>query len=129
MAIVSHLYPFQVSQPRLVGIYGKVAIGGSGAVGAISGKGFTIARTATGLYTITITAQANKVPDILNAWVDVIFATGSATLGAKVLTLVPSTGKVTIQTATAAAPNTAADPTSGAILQLALIVQNSSQTQ
>lgn len=129
MAIVSHLYPVQNTQPRLVNIFGNVAIGGSGAVGVIKGKGFTITRTAAGLYTITITAQASKVPDILNAWVDVIFATGTATLTAKVLTLVPSTATVTIQTATAAAPNTAADPTSGAILQLRLVVQNSSQTQ
>jgi hypothetical protein len=98
-------------------------------VGALKGKGFTVARTAPGLYTITVTAQGNKVPDILNAWVDVIFATGTATLTAKVLTIAPSTGTVTIQTATAAAPNTAADPTSGAILQINLCVQNSSQTQ
>jgi hypothetical protein len=129
VAIVSHLYPSQNTQPRLVEIFGNVAIGGSGAVGTIKGKGFTVARTGTGLYTITVTAQGNKVPDILNAWVDVIFATGTATLTAKILTLAPSTGTVTIQTATAAAPNTAADPTSGAILQINLCVQNSSQTQ
>jgi hypothetical protein len=129
MAIVSHLYEAMNTQPRLVEIVGKFAIGGTGAVGTISGKGFTVTRTGVGLYRINITAQANKVPDILNAWFDVIFATGSATLTVRVLTLVPGTGIITIQTATSAVPNTAADPTSGAIIQMCLVVQNSSQTQ
>lgn len=129
MAIVSHLYEAMNTQPRLVEIVGRLTIGAAGAITLVKGKGFTATRTGTGLYTITITAQANKVPDILNAWFDVVFATGGATLTVRVLTINPNTATITVQTATSAAPNTAADPTSGASIQLCLVVQNSSQTQ
>lgn len=129
MAIVSHLYDAMNTQPRLVDISGLVTIGGTGAVGVTKGKGFRVTRTAPGLYTITIIAQANKVPDILNAWVDVVLSTGGATMLAKVLTMVPGTATVTIQTSLVSAPGVAADPASGALIQLCLVVQNSAQTQ
>lgn len=127
MAIVRHLYDPQAMQPRLVDVVGRVAITTSGAVSTQTGRGFTVTKTGTGLYKIVLDAQGGKVPDILDARVDVGFATGTATLTAKVLTISATTATITLQTATAAAPNTAADLTSGSFLMLRVVVQNSKQ--
>lgn len=130
MAFDRHLFPAAKNlQPNLVEVAGRVAIGSTGAVGTITGKGFTVARTGAGLYTITLTAKASIVPDIIHAAVDVGFATGSTTFQAKVLTIVPGTCVITVQTSALSAPNTAADPTSGAFLLLKVLVQNSFATQ
>jgi hypothetical protein len=129
MAITRHLYPpAQTFQPRLVEIVGRVAIGSSGAVGAQTGKGFSVTRTGTGLYKVTIDTIGGAVGDILHADARLVFATGSTVQGAKVLTISPSTAAVTLQT-DGSTPGTAADPASGSFLEIRIIVQNSGQAQ
>lgn len=52
-----NFYPARGSLSReVVKLYGNVTIGGSGAVSAVSAKGFTVAKTGseTGRYTITL---------------------------------------------------------------------------
>lgn len=129
MAILRHLYPAaKLLQPYIVQVVGKVAIGSSGAVGTASGKGFTVTRTGTGLYTITLDAQTS-VPDILYAHVDVVFATGSNTQTCRILTLDAANKKVTVQCNDAGTVNVAADPPSGSILTFNIVVQNAQATQ
>lgn len=129
MAILRRLYPAaKTLQPYLVMVAGKVAIGASGAVGTASGKGFTVTRTGTGLYTVTLDANVS-VPDILHASADVVFATGGNTQTAKILTLDAANKKITLQTNDAGTVDVAADPPSGAILVFKIIVQNAQATQ
>lgn len=125
MAMIRKRFNPQIPQPGVVIVSGRVAIGATGAVGASTGKGFTVARTGAGLYTLTLDS-AGGVPNILTAWVDVGFATGTNTQTAKVLTIVPASKLVTLQTADAGALDTAADPPSGSFLQFTLFVQNTS---
>jgi hypothetical protein len=124
MAIVKRTYDdLKLTQPFVVDIVGKVAIGSTGAVGTATGKGFVVTRTGAGLYTITITAT-NGVPAILWAHVDVVFATAGNTQTAKILTINATTGVVTIQTNDAGTVDVAADPPSGSILIFRVAVQN-----
>lgn len=116
------------TQPKLVQINGRVAIGSTGAVGTILGKGFSVTRTGAGLYTITITSQANKVPAILHAAVDVMFATAGNTQTAKILTIDETLSKITIQCNDAGTVDVAADPPSGSYILFSCVVQNSSQS-
>lgn len=130
MAIVSKLFKGlagpSVTQPNLVLVAGRVAIGATGAVGAQTGKGFTVARTGVGAYTITVTSSGG-VPAILSA--DVSIANDSATTHfVAFVRTTPTTGVITVHTAAAATPGTAADPASGASLSLRLVVQNSAIT-
>lgn len=129
MAIQKQLYPGpKAAQPELVLLAARVAIGGTGAVGTITGRGITVTRTGAGLYTVVIKALGNAVPDILFADIDVGFATGTNTQSAKILTISPSTATITIQTNDAGTVDVAADPPSGSFLLFAVIVQNLSQT-
>lgn len=117
-------------QPRLVDIAGRVSATTGGAVNVTTGKGFTVTKTGTGLYKIVLDASpSGKVPDILHVAVDVGFATGTAQNMVKVLTIVPSTATITLQTSTTQAPDTAANLTSGAFLMLRVLVQNITSTQ
>lgn len=116
----------RVCQPHLVFIPGKVAIGASGAVGTAVGKGFTVARTAAGLYSITLDCHG-AIPAILYAIADVVFATAGNTQTAKVLTH-PATGIITLQCNDAGTVDVAADPPSGSILQFMIVAQNSAST-
>lgn len=129
MAIYRKLYPSpKTLQPNLVNIFGKVAIGASGAVGTASGKGFTVTRTGAGLYTITIDA-VTSVPDILYCNAVVVFATAGNTQSAKILTLDAANKKVTLQCNDAGTVDVAADPPSGSILSFMVTVQNTQATQ
>jgi len=131
MAITRKRFKPEVMQPGVVFIAGRVAIGATGAVGAQTGKGFSVTRTGTGLYTITIDTSSvggvnttRGVPAILHAQLDIAPAAANATQYATVLTFAPTTGTLTVQTSTEATPNTAADPPSGSFLQVFLVVQN-----
>lgn len=129
MAILRKLYPSpKTLQPNLVNIFGKVAIGASGAVGTASGKGFTVTRTGAGLYTITIDANVS-IPAILYCKPMVVFATAGNTQQAHVLTLDAANKKVTLQTNDAGTVDVAADPPSGSILSFMIVVQNTDATQ
>lgn len=126
MAIVKRTYnDLKMTQPFVVDIAGKVAIGSTGAVGTATGKGFVVTRTGAGLYTITITATSG-VPAILWAAVDVVFATAGNTQTAKILTMNATTGVVTIQCNDAGTVDVAADPPSGSLLIFRISVQNAS---
>lgn len=126
MAIYRHMYKdLKVTQPFVVDVIGKVAIGSTGAVGTATGKGFTVTRTGAGLYTITLDAR-NGVPAILWADVRIVFATGANTQVANILTMVATTGVITIQTNDAGTPDTAADPPSGSVLTFRISIQNAS---
>ena len=128
MAIRKYLYPAaQVFQPELVVVAGRVAIGASGAVGAQTGKGFSVTRTGAGLYSITLDADSG-VGDILHCSVDLAFATANNTQTAKILTITAGTGVITIQCNDAGTVDTAADPPSGSILLFSAVVQNASYT-
>lgn len=117
----------KVTTPFLVDVVGKVAIGATGAVGAASGKGFTVTRSGAGLYTITLDAKGG-VPTILWAHADVVFATGTNTQTAKILTLNATTGVVTLQCNDAGTVDVAADPPSGSVLIFRISVQNQKYT-
>lgn len=126
MAIVKRTYKdFKLTQPFVVDVVGKVAIGATGAVGAATGKGFVVTRTGAGLYTITITATSG-VPVILWAHADVVFATAGNTQTAKILTLNATSGLITLQTNDAGTVDVAADPPSGSILIFRISIQNAS---
>lgn len=126
MALYRHMYKdLKVTQPFVVDVIGKVAIGASGAVGTATGRGFTVTRTGAGAYSITLDAR-NGVPNILWADAKIVFATGTNTQSAYVLTLNATTGVVTVQTNDAGTVDTAADPPSGSILTFRIAVQNAS---
>lgn len=127
MAMIRKMFKPMAPQPGVVVISGRVAIGATGAVGAATGRGFTVTRTGTGLYTITLDSSGG-VPAILAAFVDVIFATGSNTQTACVLTANAASKLVTLQTNDAGTVDAAADPPSGSFLQFVLFVQNTSIT-
>ena len=98
---------------------GSVAIGGAGAVGARVGRGFSIARTGTGLYTVTIDGVGAlpimyALASVVHATVSVAFVTGIS----------PASRTFSVQTGTAAAPGTAADPPSGSLLQVVGVINN-----
>jgi hypothetical protein len=129
MAILRKLYPSpKTLQPNLVNIFGKVAIGASGAVGTATGKGFTVTRTGAGLYTITIDANVS-VPAILYCDPRVVFATAGNTQQAHVLSLDAANKKVTLQCNDAGTVDVAADPPSGSFLSFMITVQNTDATQ
>lgn len=111
----------QHSYPNMTFVAGKVAIGATGAVGAVTGEGFTIARTGAGLYTVTI-AGTGGVAKILYFKADVVFATGSNTQDVHTLTHGISTRTFTIITSDAGTVDTAADPPSGSLLTFFAIV-------
>ena len=113
-------------QPGVIIVTGRVAIGATGAVGAQTGEGFTVARSNTGLYTITITST-NGVPAILSAFVKIGNNSNTVQHFAYEKTL-PTTGIITVVTVAADAPETAADPASGSFLQFVAFVQNVSVT-
>lgn len=129
MAILRKLFPApKTLQPNLVQIYGKVAIGASGAVGTASGKGFTVTRTGAGLYTITLDAQTS-VPAILYADVKVVFATANNTQDCHILTMNAASKLITVECSDAGTVDTAADPPSGSFLTFHIAVQNTEATQ
>lgn len=127
MAMIRKMFKPMIPQPGVVIVAGRVAIGASGAVGTATGKGFSVARTGAGLYTITLDSSGG-VPAILAALVDVVFATGSNTQTACVLTLNAASKLITVQTNDAGTVDTAADPPSGSFLQFMIFVQNASTT-
>lgn len=86
---------------------GKWAIGASGAVGTkTGGTGMTLARTATGLYTLTLDATPAAIVDV----------TARVVSNTSVIcTLTHETKGATFRTGVYASPQTAADMTTGFI--------------
>ncbi len=110
-------------QPGVVLVAGRVAIGGSGAVGTQTGKGFSVAKASTGTYTVTITANGG-VPNILAVIPHVGNNSASVQHLAYHKTQSTTAGTVTIITVASDTPETPADPATGAVLEFIIAVQN-----
>lgn len=96
MSIVNRLYTdVKVAQPGTVVIHGRFAVGATGAVGTVHGTGFTVARTGTGAYTITLTARSG-VPNILYANVQQIYSAVSPTFTHNLRMLLPTLASATL---------------------------------
>lgn len=108
------------SQAGMVIVAGKVAIGASGAVGAQTGKGFAVTRTAAGRYTITLDGSGGCA-NILFALADVVFATQTNTQTATTLTHTASARTITVACNDAGTIDTPADPPSGSFLQVFVV--------
>jgi hypothetical protein len=110
----------KTTSPFLVAVVGKATIGASGAVTSQIGKGATVARTGTGVYTVTIDARGG-VPDIVYASIRSMGATAYvAAIGAPNV----ATGVVTFTISAAATPGTAVDPATGTQIGYLILVQN-----
>lgn len=108
------------SQAGLVLVAGKVAIGATGAVGTQTGKGFAVTRTGAGLYTITLEGTGGCAA-ILYANARVVFATANNTQTVSVLAMTASARTITLQCNDAGTVDVAADPPSGAFLELLVV--------
>ena len=124
------LYPAAKSSTNgVVRVTGKCAIGATGAVGTITGKGCTPTRTGVGLYTLTL--ACGKCTSILYVGVTLVDTDGEL-YPVKVKTIPASTGAITIalldedDTSGVAAAAEAAD---GAILcwDIAVLVASSAR--
>lgn len=127
MAINSHLSPAPpCATPGCVIIAGRVAIGATGAVGAKTGKGFTVTRTDTGDYTVQVTSSgaACTVPAVLFA--QATLAVNSDTQFIAQVKVAPTTGAITVTCFANADLTTPADPPSGASLMVFIVAQNTS---
>jgi len=108
---------------NLVRINVLVPIGATGAVGTHVGKGGTVTRTNTGLYTFTPAGVQGSVGAILKADCQVISSNKTV---AFCLTRTLATGVCTFATCDAAAADTPSDPDSGAFLAFEIVIRNSS---
>ena len=134
-------HPVQSGDRFLTIVSGSVVIGATGAVGAVDtdGNGFTISRSGTGAYTLTLgssgavdiypTSPANYVAagTVTSPLVN-IFCTikDAGTRVIRQMTLVSETvatdGKINVIFDSAA--NTAADPNSGSTLNFTILLRN-----
>jgi hypothetical protein len=115
---------------------GNWAIGSSGAVGTkVGGTGLLLARTGTGTYTVQLKGHKNTscgVPALLFVGCGVVTSDADPTndtdaISARVLSMVASTGLITIQTFDEA--GVVRDPASGAKLMVTVHAQLSSATR
>jgi hypothetical protein len=110
-------YIFRGSLNReVVTLYGKVTTSTAGAVSSQKSKGFSVARTGTGAYTITL---ENAYADLLGVQVTVV----GANTASKGLTPVVTTSSVTNKSLVVqlvSAPGTAADVVDGAVVVFAI---------
>lgn len=91
MAFPTAIYPGAMgTNHSVVDVIGCAAIGATGAVGAVAGKGATLARTDVGTYTLTF----GGVPKILFPGFTVINTDGEV-YGIKVQSAVDATGVIT----------------------------------
>ena len=125
--LLRRLYPAGPEGGRhIVKFYGKVAIGASGAVGTQFGKGFSVAKAATGRYTVTLAGVQGSVGKILYTNARVVSTTRQI---AYTRAENDTTGVVTFSTATAAAADTEADPAEGDVLEFTIAVRAKSSEQ
>lgn len=110
---------------NLLFLAGRCVIGATGAVGAVTGKGVTIARTDVGDYTLTINNTRNGVGAILYADVNIHDLTGDAEWNKSMRPPSDSGGTVAVTFLNAATPT---DPGNGDTLSWFIVVRNTSQT-
>ena len=123
MALTSFGVPLHTPNTNCTVICGSVAVGASGAPTVTDGRGYTIARTAAGDYTVTLNGDGG-VGAILYADANVHTQSDvDLNITGKGISASARTFSFTCLTAT-----TPTDPTSGDTLQIFLVVRNSSQT-
>lgn len=115
------------SNPKTVDIVGKCAIGATGAVGTHTGKGVTVTRTNTGLYTLTFATGA--IPACLNAEVHVVDNTDNTHYRVKVKTQGTTTVTIAVLVDGDASADDVADPPNGSYLSWRICVLNTSATR
>ena len=105
-------------------IIGQVLLSAAAAVSSIVGKGFSAAKTGTGLYTITL---QDKYPSLLSAQFAVAEAGNSAVIAKLVSETVVTDGKVNIKTCPANT-GTPADVAAAVSVHFILALKNLSST-
>lgn len=122
MSISGRFYQtVQALSSRLRIIAGTVAIGAAGAVGAQTGRGFSVVRTGTGAYTVTLAGSGNA--NVLYS--SVINSVDTAAGGlAHVRKTDPAARTLSVVTSLGGAPGTPADPPSGSVLSFVLLVND-----
>ena len=123
MALKSFGVPLNTPNTNVTIICGSVAIGATGAPTVTDGQGYTIARSAAGDYTVTLTGDGG-VGAILYA-AATIHVQSDVDLNVVGKGISASARTFSLTTLTATTPT---DPTSGDTLQIFLVVRNSSQT-
>ena len=111
----------QTEAVGVVKLYGKATIGGTGAVDAFEGSGFTLARDSAGLYTCTLTRPYSR---LLFAAAITSLATATevvVALGAVDMTNAARTAKLFFTTS-----GSVAELASGTILYIELTLGDSS---
>lgn len=116
---------FYTLEQDVTALYGTVAIGGTGAVGAIVGLGIvSVTRTGTGAYTI----KGQPFNKLMNF--QYIFAGTASGLDSVELSQTLATQKSDIQAGNVRiacfAGGVATDPASGSVLQFTIVARNSS---
>lgn len=76
-------------------VAGRFATGGAGALGAVTGSGFTVVKSGTGEYTITLETQM-RTPTLLSAVCGI--HDGTIVNGAQFISANPSTGVFILNT-------------------------------
>jgi len=114
--------PPRALEKELVTLVGKVAIGSDAAVGAKVGRGFSIAKTATGEYTVTL---QDKYMQLLGASFSVEGSGTIVTVPELKSEAVASSGSLIIKTVTRSTGATA-DTAVAFTLRIALHLRNSS---
>ena len=111
----------QALSSRLRLIAGQVAIGATGAVGAQTGKGFTVVRTAAGKYTVTV--NGNGAANILYAHAIASVDT-DAGFHAHVRKIDPATRSIQVVCSLGTAPGVPAEVPTGSALSVVAFVND-----
>jgi len=103
-------------RPGVLTLEGTFAIGSTGAITKSSGDGFTIARTGTGAYTITLDEKFVSLMGVQYLLID-------ATLGqySQFATLTDAVASTKTITFVAHQAGVATDPSSGAVLKIIIV--------
>lgn len=117
MAINQLLHPVQARNRGRVSYCGSWVLGASGAVGAkTGGAGMTLARTAAGLYTLTLESAPAAVLHVVP-----IIVSNTHTI----VNLTTTTTGATFRTGAYASPQTAADATAADIISIEVVALKS----
>lgn len=123
MAVIRRTYKnIALSNLHTVLIEGRCEIGATGAVGALHGSLFSVARASAGTYNITLDVQSGII-DFYNVQASVVSSTN---LLVKVASVNTSTGVIQVVCLQAADGATATDPASGSSLCFSISVKNRS---
>jgi hypothetical protein len=117
--------PIKALERELVLLAGIVDIGGSGAAATPNGIGFTVAKSTTGVYTVTL---ADKYQKFLYLGVQFEEATEGSTDQFFVVVDSTSAGTATATVKVDNGAGTLVEPDSGAKLHFFMVLKNSSVT-